>query len=616
MTEEEYRKHIRRAEAELHRHPRRYRRTLARLLFLGDLTAWLLPILLLGTLLGLGFLAWNHHAFWLFLLGSKLIFALLILVWLLFRALLIGVTLPEGYILDSTEAPKLQELIRNYQHRFDTPPIYRVLLDTEFNAAVVTLPRSLLPGGERIVLILGIPLMAALSPEEFRAVLAHEFGHIRQDQGRFASRLYRTRQRWELLDQSYAKHSDWSLWPIRRFLDFYIPRLGSYAFALLREHEYEADRCAAETTAPETVASALIRTALCSEALERYYWPRFYARNADEARVPDDAFRGLERFFAHQASISDASSRQITALLRHAGHYREIHPSTSERLQAIQAAPRLQKRHRSALAHWLAPDTENILERCDQSFRETLQPWWETRYRELQRDKKLLEDYRKRPETDLSPEELYHCAQLYDALGSGAEACRLFSQLLPHDDPEIHYQYALCLPPDEEEKILKHLFRALESPYRFEEAREWGDGLIASDDTATLLSWQKAIEREAQRHAAWTRALDRETDTRPSVVHAPDIIERFRRFMEGADGVEAAWIACREIPSHPRYPLYLIAVKFTGGFFQDQEALIAELYQTGPAEPVWTILSLQGRFWKTAEAIRDIGVPLRLPCDP
>lgn len=42
-------------------------------------------------------------------------------------------------------------------------------------------------------LILGLPLMQAVSPEQFRAIVAHELGHLSRNHSRFAGWIYRVR---------------------------------------------------------------------------------------------------------------------------------------------------------------------------------------------------------------------------------------------------------------------------------------------------------------------------------------------------------------------------------------------------------------------------------------
>ena len=81
-----------------------------------------------------------------------------------------------------------------------------MLLTGDFNAAIVQHPRFGIFGGTRNYLMLGLPLMQSLSPAEFQAVVAHEFGHLWGAHGRFGAWIYRLRTGWARL--LYASASE------------------------------------------------------------------------------------------------------------------------------------------------------------------------------------------------------------------------------------------------------------------------------------------------------------------------------------------------------------------------------------------------------------------------
>jgi Zn-dependent protease with chaperone function len=53
------------------------------------------------------------------------------------------------------------------------------------NASVVQIPRLGVFGWSRNYLTVGVPLLDAVTPEQFEAVLAHELGHLARAHGRF-----------------------------------------------------------------------------------------------------------------------------------------------------------------------------------------------------------------------------------------------------------------------------------------------------------------------------------------------------------------------------------------------------------------------------------------------
>jgi len=79
------------------------------------------------------------------------------------------------------------------------------LITDDFNAAVVQIPRLGLLGWYRNTLLIGLPLMKALTRQQLAAVLAHEFGHLAGGHGRLGNWVYRLRFGWARLAQGAAR---------------------------------------------------------------------------------------------------------------------------------------------------------------------------------------------------------------------------------------------------------------------------------------------------------------------------------------------------------------------------------------------------------------------------
>jgi len=95
------------------------------------------------------------------------------------------------------EVPELFAMLRGLEDELGAPRFHEVLLVGDNNAAVVQLPRLGVFGWYKNYLLLGLPLMQGLGPEEFKSVLAHELGHLSGGHGRFGNWLYRMRRSWE-----------------------------------------------------------------------------------------------------------------------------------------------------------------------------------------------------------------------------------------------------------------------------------------------------------------------------------------------------------------------------------------------------------------------------------
>jgi Zn-dependent protease with chaperone function len=69
------------------------------------------------------------------------------------------------------------------------------------NAGVQQVPRFGI-FGSRNFLVLGLPLLQAVTPTELRAVVAHELAHLSRSHGRVNVWLYRIRATWGQLLES------------------------------------------------------------------------------------------------------------------------------------------------------------------------------------------------------------------------------------------------------------------------------------------------------------------------------------------------------------------------------------------------------------------------------
>ena len=95
------------------------------------------------------------------------------------RSLFVKIPAPAGRRVRREDAPELFAMIDEVIAASRAPRPHNVLLNWDFKCRVQQRPRFGWPGWTRDFLVLGVPLMAALTPEQFKAVLAHEFGHLR-----------------------------------------------------------------------------------------------------------------------------------------------------------------------------------------------------------------------------------------------------------------------------------------------------------------------------------------------------------------------------------------------------------------------------------------------------
>ncbi len=254
------------------------------------------------------------------------------LVGAVFRSFQVHFSAPEGFPLHRVQAPKLFAALDSICGTLQAPVPQYVLVDGEYNAAVAQHPRLGLFGGYVNYLMLGLPLMEALSPEQFQSVLAHEIGHLSRNHSRFSGWVYRVKATWRQMLQTLLAQQHGGISLFLPFFRWYAPYFSAYSFVLCRGDEYVADGCAAQITGAETTARTLISVHLKGRAFEQEFWRGLLDQAKTEPRVPDAIYSRL------QASFKEPPPREMQwyeDALDERTDLGDTHPSLSERLAAL-----------------------------------------------------------------------------------------------------------------------------------------------------------------------------------------------------------------------------------------------------------------------------------------
>ena len=200
MTHEKFDALVGRLEVYAKDAPERYKMRVALLACLGYAYLFFILTLLLGMLALVAAAIVLGKGSLIFL---KLAIAPATVAGVIFSSLKVSLPNPQGLPLNRAEAPELFALLQEIRTALKAPPFHKVLLTDEFNASVAQRPRLGIFGWQQNFLILGLPLMQALTPEQFKAVAAHEIGHLSGNHGRFGGWIHRVRQTWvQVLEKS------------------------------------------------------------------------------------------------------------------------------------------------------------------------------------------------------------------------------------------------------------------------------------------------------------------------------------------------------------------------------------------------------------------------------
>lgn len=214
-----------------------------------------------------------------------------VLLWLfLFKGLFKGQKVERSTYVPLVEEdhPELFAFIRRVYRDTGSPPPRRVYASPDVNAALVydtSLLNLFIP--PRKDLLIGLGLVNVVNLSEFKAVLAHEFGHFAQRSVGLGSYLYVANR--VLYDVVYSRDAldrfvdGWSqqdirisapawclkgvLWVVRKILSGTYQALNLLHLSLSRQMEYNADNVAVSVSGSDALIHGLSRLTFANECL-------------------------------------------------------------------------------------------------------------------------------------------------------------------------------------------------------------------------------------------------------------------------------------------------------------------------------------------------------------
>jgi len=443
ITDEKLAALIPRLEEYARRKPAAYRLRVALLAILGY--AYLFAVVILLLLLVYFVLVYVRFNY----LTLKIVWIPLVLVWMVLSSMWVSLPAPDGVELTREQAPQLFALAEEIQQALAGPKAHHLLLSDEFNASVVEIPRFGMFGWAINYLVVGLPLLKALKPEEFRAVLAHEYGHLSGKHGRFSGWIYRVRRSWVEILTRVHQERHYAAFIFEPFLKWYAPFFNAYSFVLARAHEYEADGYAVELTGKDVTTRMLVKLATRNRLIGDEFWPDFYRPAMNESKPPPDPFSQLLKSI--QGEVADhKNTKWVLQALRVSGDYDDTHPALADRLAglgyareeveavALRETQTGAANTASAADYYLPEVPAEFIDRFDRLWREQITTTWREQYQEAKSSQKRLGEleFAERART-LTSAELWERARLVGYF-DGSKAALPFVEALLSVHPEHH----------------------------------------------------------------------------------------------------------------------------------------------------------------------------------
>jgi len=498
----------------------------------------------------------------------KIVWIPAVFAYLVFKAMWVRIPPPEGRSLARGDAPRLFAEIEQVRKALGAQKIHHVVVTPDFNAAVAQVPRLGLFAWPENYLVVGVPLMASVTLDEFRAVLAHEFGHLSRHHARFGNWIYRTRQTWHRLLAILEQENSLATKLFGRFFEWYTSYFNAYSFVLARANEYEADRASARVAGAAAAGSALIAVHAKAAYLDSQYWEKVWAGVQERAEPPQTPYSDLVALC--KAVPLELGKAYAKVALDAKSDLNDTHPSLAARLQALGATPRTQfALTRSAADELLGDALKRLTAEQDRTWREQVAPTWRERYDRATKQRERLADLESEAAaSELSLDAAWERARLTESVAGRFAALPLYRQIAqrnPEYAPAI-YAFGRLLVEGGDEQGVALVERAMTID---DDAQQAGAELLfefyrGRKDVAGMDRWQTRLRALARRHAAVRAELTRFSRRDVFVPHSLSVetLARLNAAITAQLKVKRAWLARKCGEESSKVSGYLLLVEF------------------------------------------------------
>ncbi len=450
---------VKRCESYAAKHPEAYRRRVIAMAWVGY---WMVPVIM-AFFLGIGLVViWHVYQ------GDRPLSGKIFLdiCWAIYmfgvvkmvRVFFIPARPSEGQEVTQAQAPKLFSMIEDVRRQLDAPEIDKVIVNDDLNAAAVFVPKRNRRQQARNELILGMPLLEALTHDELKSVIAHEFGHFSGEHGRDGFAVFRTIRAWDIALSTIADTAGWTGAPPYLLAKFYLPRFLAYSFALRRDNEYFADRAAVAATSKAAASDALKRLHLAHAQLDRLKADAI-VNAARAAAPPDHLFGKICKGLADANRAHDARVTHGLALIEQPDPT-DTHPALHQRLAAIGADQDLPGDVAEPAAALLDTARQDLTRHFDEQFAREQSDSWSLVCREVRTQVETFADLDAQAAAGSLPfTDALERAHLSRLIHGHPKRTRFFSEAVcgHPDNPEAHFLMGWHLAETGDERALEFL---------------------------------------------------------------------------------------------------------------------------------------------------------------
>ena len=508
----------------------------------------------------------------------KVLWIPLALAGLVLRSLWITVPEPDGMKLEREQAPALFDLIDEVTTALSGPKIHHVMVSDDFNAGIVQIPQFGMFGWLRNYLVVGLPMLRALTPAEFRAVLAHEVGHLSGKHGRFSGWIYRLRQSWSEILMTVHQERHYASFLFEPFINWYAPYLNAYSFVLARAQERQADQYSVELAGKEVAAVTLVRVMAKDRGLSENFWPNFFRQSKDQAKTPSDPF--VQMLSGLDQPIGPLNTQKwLFEALRVPTGYEDTHPALADRLAAIgfdkdgkQVAPLIEAlleaddRTQSAESHYIKELPHDFIPRFNRVWRERIAQAWSENHEYIKKAQKRFDELDEQEKTRaLTLDEQWERVAVIARIKEPVETLPWLDTILNEhpDHADAHFTKGSILLEQKNPEGIAHLEKAMQlNSNATGEASSLLSGFYFDQGNRELAEEfrKRAADYVEKQQRQQEKALNF-SDKDRFVPHGLDeaVVNELENKLPKVHGLGAAFLV-RKVIDDPQFSIYVLGV--------------------------------------------------------
>jgi len=181
-------------------------------------------------------------------------------------------------------------------------------------------------------LVIGMSLMLTQRPEQFKAVLAHEMGHLSSQHSKSSAWIYTLRGQWSKLLNTLNSAGSFVFALFLLFFSWFSPRFSAYSLAMARAHELEADASAVAISGAESFTASMLLLPVYEHFLNEVFWPEIGELVKSDPEPPGDVFFRMQEAVATYEATPETIEKTVIKSFSDKGSGSDSHPPLRVRL--------------------------------------------------------------------------------------------------------------------------------------------------------------------------------------------------------------------------------------------------------------------------------------------